>query len=238
MILNLVSSPRNVSTALMYSFAHRGDIKVVDEPFYSYYLSLTNADHPGKQEIIESQPVDHLKVIDQIKYLNENHQHVFIKNMAHHLIDMELEFLTNWIDIFLIRNPKQLIASFAQVMASPTQTDIGIKRQFEIYSYLKSKNQTCIILDSGELLKNPSRVLNKFCESIGLPMKDSMLHWKAGSLPEDGIWAKYWYENVHASTGFAPQSTSTRELPEHCKKLYEESLPYYQELSKLAIKAN
>ncbi|MGI8649730.1 MAG: sulfotransferase family protein, partial [Rubrobacter sp.] len=31
------SGPRNVSTALMYSFRQRPDTSVVDEPFYGHY---------------------------------------------------------------------------------------------------------------------------------------------------------------------------------------------------------
>ena len=51
----LWSSPRNISTALMYSFAQRSDTKVLDEPFYAYYLTNVNTkvDHPGKREIIK-----------------------------------------------------------------------------------------------------------------------------------------------------------------------------------------
>ncbi|RMF66572.1 MAG: sulfotransferase family protein, partial [Calditrichaeota bacterium] len=49
--LNLLSGPRNVSTALMYSFAQREDTRVVDEPLYGYYLKLSGADHPGREEV-------------------------------------------------------------------------------------------------------------------------------------------------------------------------------------------
>ena len=50
----LWSSPRNISTALMYSFAQRSDTKVVDEPFYAYYLTQVNnkVDHPGKRKLL------------------------------------------------------------------------------------------------------------------------------------------------------------------------------------------
>ena len=34
----LWSGPRNISTALMYSFAQRDDTRVVDEPLYGHYL--------------------------------------------------------------------------------------------------------------------------------------------------------------------------------------------------------
>ena len=39
----LWSGPRNISTALMYSFAQRSDTIVYDEPFYAYYLKNSNA---------------------------------------------------------------------------------------------------------------------------------------------------------------------------------------------------
>ncbi|HAW46218.1 MAG TPA: sulfotransferase family protein, partial [Roseovarius sp.] len=40
------SGPRNLSTAMMYAFAARGDCAVVDEPFYAAYLAKTGLDHP------------------------------------------------------------------------------------------------------------------------------------------------------------------------------------------------
>ena len=52
-IINLISGPRNVSTALMYSFAQREDTAVVDEPLYGHYLSLTHAPQPHWEEMIE-----------------------------------------------------------------------------------------------------------------------------------------------------------------------------------------
>ena len=56
------SGPRNVSTALMYSFAARGDCAVWDEPFYAAYLDATGLDHPMRDDILaahESDP-DHV----------------------------------------------------------------------------------------------------------------------------------------------------------------------------------
>ena len=52
--INLLSGPRNISTALMYSFAQRTDTKVFDEPLYAYYLKNSNAKsfHQGAEEIL------------------------------------------------------------------------------------------------------------------------------------------------------------------------------------------
>ena len=49
------SGPRNLSTALMRSFASRDDCEVLDEPFYASYLSATGYNHPMRADIIGSQ---------------------------------------------------------------------------------------------------------------------------------------------------------------------------------------
>ena len=53
--LNLAmwSGPRNLSTALMRSFAQRDDCQAWDEPFYAAYLTKTGIDHPMRNKIIE-----------------------------------------------------------------------------------------------------------------------------------------------------------------------------------------
>jgi len=236
MIINLISSPRNISTAMMYSFAHRSDTKVMDEPFYAYYLNLTDADHPGKDEIIESQPTSVAGVREWISHTASQHEVVFIKNMAHHLIQMDVGFMQEFVNVFLIRNPAELITSFAKVIPNPQMNDIGLERQLELYEYLSTDNE-CPIVDSGEVLKNPEKVLRQLCEQIGLNFEPGMIKWKPGNLEEDGVWAKYWYKNVHASAGFQPKKESVIEFPKHCQELLDASIPIYDQLSKLSIKA-
>jgi hypothetical protein len=227
LIINLISNPRNISTALMYSFAQRPDTKVVDEPFYAYYLHLAKVFHPGREEILASMPQDKPSVLAEIDYLNEKHAVVFLKNMAHHLIQTEFDFMLPYTNLFLIRNPKQLIASFAQVYENPTMTDIGLAQQFAIFKYLIDNQAPPLVLDSGELMKNPAKMLELLCQHLQIPFMEAMLRWSAGAIPEDGVWAKYWYANVHQSTGFTMQETSVRALPAHCQALYEEALPFY-----------
>ena len=50
--LCLWSGPRNVSTALLYSFAQRADTRAVDEPLYAHYLRVSGADHPGRDAVL------------------------------------------------------------------------------------------------------------------------------------------------------------------------------------------
>mgnify|MGYP000610320710 CR=1 FL=1 len=77
--INLISSPRNLSTALMYSFAQRTDTKVLDEPLYAYYLSCTHINHPGREEILASQSQNPKEVIQDVILGSYDKSVLFIK---------------------------------------------------------------------------------------------------------------------------------------------------------------
>lgn len=215
----------------MYSFAQRSDTQVVDEPFYGHYLKIRpDVDHPGKEETLASMSSNYQTVIEEVIMGDYERPVVFQKDMAHHLVEMELEFMLPLTNLFLIRNPRQLVASIGQIMQQPTMEDIGSKKQFELFEWLKENGRKPLVLDSGELLKDQEGVMHKLCDVLDIPFDKNMLSWKAGPRPEDGAWAKYWYANVHKSTGFSPQPTSMRPLPEHLIPLYEEARPYFEAL--------
>jgi len=218
----------------MYSFAQRSDTKVLDEPFYGHYLLKTGVDHPGKEESIRSQEKEPEKIIAQIEALQDDFDVVFVKNMAHHHEVLDFDYLKGYKNVFLIRDPKQLIASFAQVIEQPTMQDIGLKLEAEMLDYvIENTEAKPIVLDSNIILADPQAGLERLCKDLGIPFQSSMLSWEKGPIPEDGTWAKYWYKNVHNSTGFMKQKTSDRPLPDHCQSLYEDSLPYYEKLAAL-----
>ena len=235
--IHLISGPRNLSTALMYSFGHRTDTKVVDEPLYAHYLQLTGKDHPGREEVLQQMDNDWNRVVEQVILGTYEKPLLFIKGMAHHLTELDISFLTSLDNLFLIRHPRQIIASFSQLIPNPDMMDIGLARQVELLHYLQEKGKKVVVLDTGELLKDPPQVIRLLCEALEIPFEESMLRWEPGALPEDGVWAKYWYKNVHQSDGFHKQREKERTLPEHLVSLYEEALPYYQELYALSLKA-
>ncbi len=234
MRIHLISSPRNVSTALMYSFAQRTDTRVVDEPFYAHYLMMSGAEHPGRADILASQPHRVEEVLDGLDSM-DTRPLLFIKGMAHHLQEVDPTVLAAWTSVFLIREPRQLIASFAQVIAKPTMQDIGLARMSTLYQAIRSAGGKALVLDSADLVRDPQAALEALCAALGIPFQSGMLKWEAGPRPEDGVWAPHWYANVHRSTGFAPQATSTRPLPEQCRDLYAEALPHYEALQSHAL---
>ncbi len=233
--INLIACPRNISTALMYSFAQRPDTSVVDEPFYGYYLEKTDANHPGKGEIIAAMETDLEEVT---KHLLQNREKpvFFIKNMAHHHINLSPAFIDGCHHFFLIRHPKLLIRSFTKVIPNPTIEDIGVKKQYELFKMFQDKGHQPVVLDSGELLKDLPGMLKEVCKALGIPFFKEMLEWPAGARPEDGVWAKYWYHSVHQSTGFKTQPHKEFTLEDHLLPLLEDALPYYRVLFESSIK--
>ena len=60
------SGPRTVSTAMMRAWENRPDTVVIDEPLYAFYLSSTGIDHPGRDEVIASQPTSWQAVLSSL----------------------------------------------------------------------------------------------------------------------------------------------------------------------------
>ncbi len=235
--IQLWSGPRNISTAMMYSFAQRNDTQVVDEPLYAHYLRVTGLPHPGRDEVLQSQEQDGNKVMEVITSGHCDKPILFCKQMTHHLVNIDLEFLASTVNILLIRNPKDVLISYAKVVDQPSLSDIGIQQSFELYEFLQSKKYHCLIVDAEELLRNPERQLTALCTNAGIDFQAAMLSWEAGARKEDGIWAKYWYHNVHRSTGFTPFDKPDRELPPQLEKIYAQAKPYYDFLYQKSLKA-
>jgi len=228
--INLISGPRNISTALMYSFAHRNDTHVVDEPMYAYYLHKSGADHPGRRDILNALP----STIEEVKehYLFQEVQKdiYFIKGMAKHYVELDFSFLLELDNLFLIRDPAQLIVSFQKVIPNPKMTDIGLKKEWELFEFLQSNGSKPVVLDSNALLDNPEKGLQKLCQSLEIPFSERMLQWEKGPISEDGVWAPYWYSTVHKSDKFGEPNRTIPKIPKALTDLYEESLYYYKKL--------
>jgi len=235
-IIHMTSGPRNISTALMYSFGNREDFSIVDEPLYAYYLNSTLVEHPGKEEVLASQSTDPKNVINGFLEKDYSTPFAFIKNMGHHLKELELDFLLALKNVFLIRNTTQILTSLSKIIDNPILRDLGIKKEWEAYEFLKTNGKEPIVIDSGLLLENPQSVLSQLCEKLGIPFSEKMLSWPAGPRKEDGIWAKYWYNNVHLTTGFKKQKSSSDPLPSNLEGVNQEALYYYKKLLDKAIR--
>ena len=222
----------------MRSFAQRADTQALDEPLYGHYLATTGAPHPGREELIEVLETDADTVIDEVILGPSDRSVLFMKQMVHHLTPaLDLGFLDRCVNVLLIRDPAHVIASLVNQLPEPTMRDVGLERQVELFSDLKQRGQDPPVLDARQLLLDPQHVLQELCTRIGLAWDPAMLSWPAGPAPEDGVWAKYWYDNLERSTGFAPYRERSREVPEFCRELLAECRVLYAELITHAILA-
>lgn len=233
------SGPRNLSTALMRSFAARGDTRVSDEPLYAHYLDQTGLPHPARDAVIASQSTSWEQVTRALT--GPCDQPIWYqKHMAHHLLPrIERRWLTRVQNVLLLRHPRAVIASYARARrAADTAAhfgpdDLGLPQQAELYDWLVANGQRVWVLDSQDLLNDPPRVLERLCAALQIPWTPRMLSWPAGPHPDDGVWGPQWYRGVWSSTGFQAPSVVPTDVGEH-EPLVRALAPAWERLSDLA----
>jgi hypothetical protein len=227
------SGPRNLSTAMMYAFAARGDCAVVDEPFYGAYLNATGIDHPMKDQVIASQSSDPAQVAAECTGPIPGNRTLFYqKHMTLHMIPaFDRALMRDLTNVFLIRHPARVVASYAKKREAPTLADIGFTQQAELFDQTADHlGHAPLVIDSGDIRDNPGQALNRLCTALNIPYTAKMLHWDKGPKPYDGVWAPHWYNAVHTSTGFEDPEGPLPDLQGHFAELADQAMPYYQKL--------
>ena len=233
------SGPRNISTAMMRSWESRSDTFVIDEPFYPYYLSQTDVDHPGREEVISNGELDKDEVSKGlITDIQEGCSIYYQKHITHHLLpSIDRSWMEKVENCFLIRDPKDMIISYSRVHPDLTMHLLGLEEQNEIFEHVRDiTGNIPPIVDAKDVLINPRNILGKLCNKIGVIFSEEMLTWSRGSRETDGNWGKYWYKNVVNSTGFNQYKPKTEDVPAKYQNLYEECLSLYNNLHNLRIK--
>ena len=232
------SGPRNVSTALMRSFEARGDCAVVDEPLYAAYLAVTGLEHPGRAEILASQPIDPVAALAALQPTSADLPLQFEKHMAQHW-----QPSWPWHDFgpdvqhaFLIRDPAAVVASYAQVREAPRAEELGALQQVSLLEAAEAAGQSPVVVDGDELRANPEGMLCALCEALGISFTTRMLSWPAGPRAADGVWAPHWYSQVEASTAFAPPRPP-KPCPEALRPVVDALRPAYEQLAARRLRA-
>ena len=219
------SGPRNISTAMMRSWENRPDTAVVDEPFYAAYLRQTGIDHPGRAEVIASQPTDPAEVVQRLREDETAPVH-YAKHMTHHILrDWPLDWVGEFRNVLLIRDPTEVVASYIRSREDCEPDDIGVLQQVRL---LDAFSEEPPVIDAGDFLRDPETYLRWLCDWLDIEFTDRMLEWPAGPRKSDGVWAPYWYGAVVRSTGFEPWRPRRVVLNDHdaavarsCQHAYE-----------------
>ena len=235
------SGPRNISTAMMRAFENRPDTAVVDEPFYAAYLAATGLDHPMRDAVLASQPQDWREVATLLLGPVPGGAPVYYgKHMTQHML---AGFGTDWMarcrNVFLIRRPEDVIASYREKRAQVGLADIGIVRQAELFEQEADRlGEAPLVLDSADVAATPAAALRALCAALGLAFDAAMIAWPAGRRASDGVWAPAWYDQVERSTGFAPRPDRPPvRRDDGLRRLAAAAAPYYARRARPKLRA-
>ncbi|MEM7459035.1 MAG: HAD family hydrolase [Pseudomonadota bacterium] len=228
------SGPRNMSTTMMRSFGARADTVCVDEPFYAAYLKQTGLRHPMRDKILASQETDPNAVAADMACRPVGPARVFYqKHMTHHMVpNISRDWMGACRNVFLIRHPARVIASYARKMPDVSLEAIGFPQQLDLFEHAERlEGSTPLVIDSDDILRDPEAALKLLCDGLGLNWDAQMLSWSAGRKTEDGAWAPHWYDAVWRSTGFGHPLGALPEMPNELMGFYLEADEIFQRLA-------
>lgn len=234
------SGPRNISTAMMRAWENRGDCAISDEPLYAAYLAMTGIDHPMREAVMAAGDTDWRSVVGALLGpVPGGRSTWYQKHMAHHLLpDMDRGWIAQLANVLLIRDPREVVASYMKSRARVTAEDIGLPQQVELHAMLCADGNPPPILDAGDFLRDPEAHLRALCDLLGVAFTPRMLRWPAGQRATDGVWASHWYAHVWESTGFEPRDAPpTHHLPSAGARVADACMPHYRKLHALRLRA-
>ena len=109
------------------------------------------------------------------------------------------------INVFLIRAPERVVASYADQARGgrPRRTSASCAGRA-----LRPRRRPAGRRPAGRRRRGGARRSRRHAppalRRAGFAFDPRMLAWPAGPRPSDGVWAAHWYASVNASTGFAP----------------------------------
>jgi len=224
----------------MRSWENRADTFVCDEPLYAHYLRRNGrTDHPGYQETLAHHEDRWDRVIQWLTGPIPHGQEIFYqKQMAHHLPEgQDLGWIDGMLNCLLIRDPRDVLASLAEFLPTPSAADTGLPQQLRLWKHVEDKTgETPPIFDSRDILEDPRRALTEMCRAADVNFQEAMLRWPPGLRPTDGAWAPFWYNQVKTSTGFRPFANKETKLPDRLIPVWESCQPLYERLFQLRIR--
>ena len=236
------SGPRNISTAMMRSFANRSDTFASDEPFYAAYLAATGLAHPMRAEILAAQPQDWRDVAARCAGPVPGGKSIWYqKHMSHHMLPgVGLDWASTARNAFLIRPPEAVLASYVEKRGDVTLEEIGLPQQVALFERLADRHGTAPpVIEANDVLADPRRVLPALCRACGIAFDEAMLSWPEGPHPSYGVWAPAWYDKVVRSTGFGQprEEIGFEALDDRLKPIAEAARPLYDRLRKHRLAA-
>ncbi|GMH66117.1 hypothetical protein TrST_g10207 [Triparma strigata] len=222
----LWAPPRSCSTAFERAIAENEKTTVFHEHFADPYYygadrfhgtNKTTMDQVDKSLLVRDSTYER-QANEMLAANGDGRERVaFTKELSIYYQESKMspEMLRQFRHTFLIRSPTKVMKSFWRAAmenvsdGSSTYFDASEAGFMEIEAIMQAveglDNQNIVIVDADDLMANPSAVLGKFCDEVGLEFDPSMLSWEA-VMPES--WKKWpgWHDDAARSTGFVRRS--------------------------------
>jgi Sulfotransferase domain len=230
-VIMMWAHSRSASTAFSRMMIERGDVTVVHEPF----LAMTEEGAVTLPSPGGGVARSMKELVAALAELGRDRP-VFVKEVLDYeytyLLDHpeELAPLTH---TFMVRDPRQTIASHYAVKPTVTGPEIGYERLWDLYELARSATgRRPLVLRAERLLAEPAAVVSAFCSYAGLPFLPDALTWDAGDRPE---WQRHraWHVDAVNSAGFTDRRNAYPDTVENNPTLtsfYDHHLPFYERL--------
>lgn len=255
--------PRSVSTAFERAFQQREDMVTMHEPYGdSFYFGperLSDRYSAEYCEAHESNQVTFEKVSTEITS-GIRGKRIFSKDMAYYIVRKDvaahpenptvvpLDVLRDMKHTFLIRSPKKSIPSYYRLCQGKEAEATGFKyfdpleagfKEIEIlYNFVKHNiDPDTILIDADDLTEQPEKVIQAFCENVGIKFDKRMLQWEPSQVESFKKWQGF-HNDCQQSTGFGQNVAKKKEieLPSIVEESIVENIPIYEALCQRKLK--
>lgn len=205
-VIALWAVPRSVSTAFEQMMRARGDHEVVHEPFVAFYYYGADRVNDNFNEGIEPDPSHQYSEILARILAAADERSVFFKDMAYHVRKCaSQEFLANFRNTFLLRDPRRSLPSLYELMPHATLEEAGFAQQLRLMRMVADlSDEPLVAVDAEELRADPEPVIRRYCDALGIPFDAESLSWGEGSPSAEWKPWERWHREAIASTGFEP----------------------------------
>jgi hypothetical protein len=221
--------PRSLSTAFERVFVERDDLEVLHEPFSASYYYGEDRLSDRYSDVEPEAEHNYDRVLADV--LKPRQKRVFLKDMAYHAKGvMSPEFVSNFTNTFIIRDPKYVLSSLYKMWPDFTLEETGYEQIYNLFRYAAEAGEDPVVVDAMTFSEDPVSILSTYCERIGLPFRADALSWESGEVEEWKDWEE-WHEAAQQSTGIRRAERRDPALPEELEEAYEHCLPYYYTLA-------
>ena len=236
-IIALWAIPRSTSTAFEWMMRQRNDLDCLHEPFGEAWYQGEDPLWPRFMAGEKTTPGLTTESVWEEIQARAAKWPVFLKDFPHYINHMWTpEFLAHFTHAFLIRDPAKTITSMYNKWPDFDELEVGFPEQRALFDLLTALNGAPPpVVDSDDLLENPTAMTEAFCEAVGIPFIEEALSWEAGGDPSEHSWwdGGSFHANLAKSTGLKPQQRRYVELentPERVQRVYRRMQPHYAHL--------